>query len=85
MMLVAVAVPNGKYQTGNDYIIVSGNRFSLYIGGYYAVSLVIIDEDEDGRFTYTVEGKDKIQYGKWYRTDGETYLQLGSRTLKKVD
>lgn len=87
MMVIGMAIPNGKYQDKNgDYIIVSGNRFSLYIGGNYAVSLVVLEEEEDGSFTYTVEGKDTVRSGKWYTSsDGNTYISLGSKTLKKVN
>lgn len=87
MLMTAMAIPNGKYQASNgDYIIVSGNRFELYIGGYYAVSLVVQNEEENGSFTYVVEGERNVRTGKWYTsTDGNTYLQLGNKTLKKTN
>lgn len=79
------AIPSGKYCAEDEsYVIVSGQRITLYIGLYSAGSFSIVSEEKDGTFTFSDESG-VIHKGKWYEQNGITYLKLGARMLQKCD
>lgn len=85
MALSAEAVPKGKYCADDGSSVeVSNVHIFLFIGNYRAGSFSILQENEDGTFTFSDEGG-QIHKGRWYEQDGRIYLILGGRTLVKCD
>ena len=82
-----LAVPNGKYEQvgySNDYVVVSGDQIYLYISGYFAGTMYIKSEEDDGSFTFDTGGG-HISNGRWYESDGNIYLILGQKKMVMVD
>ena len=80
------AIPAGKYSTTDEssYVIVSGERITLYIGLHSAGSFSVLSEESDGTFTFT-DTSGELHKVKWYVENGVTYLKLGSLLLVKCD
>lgn len=78
-------VPSGKYQDGSYWCIVRGNEINVYIDNHYFQTWTILEEEEDGRFTFSTNDGKKYN-GRWYTDDeGTIHLILSKRHLRKVE
>ncbi len=79
------AIPTGKYCADDgSFVEVTSSYIFLYIGNYSAGSFSILEEKEDGTFTFS-DSSGSINKGKWYERNGRIYLVIGGRTLVKCD
>ena len=80
-----LAIPKGRYYADDgSYVEVTGKDIYLFIGNYRAGSFSVLDEKEDGTFTFS-DSSGEINKGRWYEQNGKTYLVLGGRTLVMED
>ena len=81
----AMIVPDGKYcsVSDNSYVIVSGNDIYLYIDGYSAGRWTITENESYSDQIVIVDNSGRENNGRVWKQNGEIYLQLGSRKLKK--
>lgn len=82
----AMIVPDGKYCTrngDNSYVVVSGTTIYLYIDGHYAGQWTITENDSYSDRIVFVDGNGEAHGGRVWRQNGEIYLDLGDRRLKK--
>lgn len=85
-VVIASAIPSGKYLNGNYEAYVSGSKITVYIDGHYFGSIDVINENDDGSFTFKFSNSNKIHNGRWYVEDnGTVHLLLEKQHLTKIN